>query len=78
MTIIIYVQFWYGLIEISIDLFKRRLVSDLQLVFEDDAGVKHKSNKFKEGDLINWNLDMYVYFEVYLYSKILIDFVQVC
>ncbi|KAH8989024.1 hypothetical protein EDB86DRAFT_3201769 [Lactarius hatsudake] len=33
---------------------------DLELVFKDDAGIKHKSKKIKKGHLIHWNLDIYV------------------
>ncbi|KAN0134700.1 hypothetical protein V8E53_007485 [Lactarius tabidus] len=46
--------------EMSVDFIKRRPKSVLELVFRDDAGVKHKSNKFKEGDLVHWNLDTHV------------------
>ncbi|KAF8266375.1 hypothetical protein EI94DRAFT_1733227 [Lactarius quietus] len=46
--------------EISVDFIKKRPTSDLELVFKDDAGVKRKSNKFKQGDLIHWNLDVYI------------------
>jgi hypothetical protein len=35
----------------------RRPMPVLELVFEDHAGVKHESNKFKQGDPVNWNLD---------------------
>ena len=41
---------------------KRRPKSDLKLILKDDTGVKHKSNKFKKGDLILWNFDMSVHF----------------
>ena len=40
---------------------KRRPKSGLKLVFKDDTGVQHKSNKFKKGDLVLWNLDMSVH-----------------
>ncbi|KAN0134695.1 hypothetical protein V8E53_007480 [Lactarius tabidus] len=43
--------------EISVDFIKRRPRSVLELVFKDEAGVKHKSSKFKEDDLLHWNLD---------------------
>ncbi|KAN0133873.1 hypothetical protein V8E53_008305 [Lactarius tabidus] len=50
--------------EISVDFIKRRPKSALELVFKDDtkddARVKHESNKFKKGDLVLWNIDMYV------------------
>lgn len=39
-------------------------MSILELALEDDAGVKHKSNKFKEGDLVRWSLDTSVRFAV--------------
>ncbi|KAF8269963.1 hypothetical protein EI94DRAFT_869239 [Lactarius quietus] len=44
----------------SVYFIKRRPTSVLQLVFKDDAGVKHQSNKFNQGDPVYWNLDMYV------------------
>ncbi|KAI9457251.1 hypothetical protein BJY52DRAFT_1416883 [Lactarius psammicola] len=46
--------------EIYVDFIKRRPMSDLELVFKDDAGVKHKSDKFKKGALVHWTLDIYV------------------
>ncbi|KAF8257410.1 hypothetical protein EI94DRAFT_1758482 [Lactarius quietus] len=46
--------------EIFVDFIKRRPTSDLELVFKDDAGVKHKSDKFKESVLVHWNFDIYV------------------
>ncbi|KAH9056825.1 hypothetical protein EDB87DRAFT_1164094 [Lactarius vividus] len=46
--------------EISVDFIKTRPTSDLELVFKDDAGVKHKSSKFKNGALVHWDLDIYV------------------
>jgi hypothetical protein len=58
-------QTQYIFVEISVDFIKRRPKSDLELVFKDDAaGVKHKSNKFKKGDLVLWNLDMSVHLRV--------------
>ena len=42
-------------------------MSDLELIFKDEAGVKHKSSKFKEGVLVNWNLDMFVRFAAWYY-----------
>ena len=56
---------------------KKRPKSDLKLVIKDDTGVKHESNKFKEGDLVLWNLDMSVYLRSN-HSRGLIDFGQVC
>ncbi|KAN0134708.1 hypothetical protein V8E53_007493 [Lactarius tabidus] len=50
----------YSPVEISVDFIKRRPKSALELVFRDDADVKHKSNKFKEGDLVHWNIDTVV------------------
>ncbi|KAH9033801.1 hypothetical protein EDB85DRAFT_2274664, partial [Lactarius pseudohatsudake] len=46
--------------EIFVDFIKRRPTSDLELVFKDDAGVKHQSNKFKKSILVHWNIDIYV------------------
>ncbi|KAI9438917.1 hypothetical protein H4582DRAFT_2142025 [Lactarius indigo] len=45
--------------DIYVNFIKRRPTSDLELIFKDDAGVKHKSAKFKKGDLVHWNLDIY-------------------
>ena len=56
---------------------KRRPKSDLKLVFKDDTGVKHRSKKFKKGDLVVWSLDMSVHLRCN-HSRRLIDFVQVC
>ena len=61
--IIISEQTWYGPIEISVDFIKNRPTTILELVFKDEAGVEHKSNKFKEDDLVYWNLDLFVYFK---------------
>ncbi|KAH9022922.1 hypothetical protein EDB84DRAFT_487793 [Lactarius hengduanensis] len=46
--------------DIYVNFIKRRPISDLELVFKDDAGAKHKSVRFKKGDLVHWNLDIYV------------------
>ncbi|KAH9008750.1 hypothetical protein EDB84DRAFT_67071 [Lactarius hengduanensis] len=51
--------------EISVDFIKTRPISDLELVFKDDAGVTHTSNKFKSrlflnSDPVRWNLDIYL------------------
>ncbi|KAI9452683.1 hypothetical protein BJY52DRAFT_1291915, partial [Lactarius psammicola] len=46
--------------EIYVHFIGRRPTSDLELVFKDDASVKHKSDKFKKGDLVHWTLDIYV------------------
>ena len=40
---------------------ERRPKSDLKLVFKDSIGIKHKSNKFKKGDLVIWNFNMSVH-----------------
>ncbi|KAH9033831.1 hypothetical protein EDB85DRAFT_1890104 [Lactarius pseudohatsudake] len=45
--------------EISVDFIKTRPTSDLELVLKDDAGVTHKSDKFKNGALVLWELDIY-------------------
>ena len=34
----------------------------LELIFKDEAGVEYKSSKFKEDDLVHWNLDTSVHF----------------
>ncbi|KAH8988296.1 WD40 repeat-like protein, partial [Lactarius hatsudake] len=46
--------------EIFVDFIEKRPTSDLELVFKDDAGIKHKSNKFKKEIVIHWNADIYV------------------
>ncbi|KAH9165326.1 hypothetical protein EDB89DRAFT_315363 [Lactarius sanguifluus] len=46
--------------EISVDFIKTRPTSDLELVFKDDAGVTHKSNKFKNRVPVHWNVNIYV------------------
>ncbi|KAH9053325.1 hypothetical protein EDB87DRAFT_241935 [Lactarius vividus] len=48
--------------EISVDFIETRPTSDLELVFkdDDDAGTTRKSNKFKNGALVHWNLDIYL------------------
>ena len=51
--------------------------NDLELVFKEDTGIKRKSNKFKKGELVIWNLDMSVHLRGNC-SRRLIDFVQVC
>ena len=33
-----------------------------ELVFKDEAGVKHKSSKFKAGEPVHWNIDTFVHF----------------
>ncbi|KAH9021963.1 hypothetical protein EDB85DRAFT_1895448 [Lactarius pseudohatsudake] len=40
------------------DDIKRRPTSDFELFFKDDAGVTHKSNKFKGSIPTRWNLDI--------------------
>ena len=52
----------YSFVEIFVEFIKRRPTSDLELVFKDDAGVKHKSSKFKNDVLIHWKLKLFVYF----------------
>ncbi|KAH9033823.1 hypothetical protein EDB85DRAFT_2144778 [Lactarius pseudohatsudake] len=47
-------------VEISVDFIKTRPTSDLELVFKDDAGVKYKSNKFKNDTPVLWNPDIHV------------------
>ncbi|KAH8977795.1 hypothetical protein EDB86DRAFT_1031829 [Lactarius hatsudake] len=42
------------------DVIQRHPTSDLELVFKDDAGVIHQSNKFKDSIAIRWNLDIHV------------------
>ncbi|KAH9165320.1 hypothetical protein EDB89DRAFT_314754 [Lactarius sanguifluus] len=45
--------------EISVDFIETRPTSDLELVFKDDAGATRKSDKFKNGALVRWNLNIY-------------------
>ncbi|KAH9054854.1 hypothetical protein EDB87DRAFT_1580223 [Lactarius vividus] len=47
-------------VEISVDFIKTRPTSDLELVFKDDAGVKYKSNKFKNSASVLWKPDIHV------------------
>ena len=42
------------------EFLKIRPTSDLELVFQVDGGVEHKSNKFKKRDLVYWTTDMFV------------------
>ena len=49
----------------------------VNLVFKDDTGVKHESNKFNKGDLAIWNVDMSVPLRSN-HSQRLINIVQVC
>jgi hypothetical protein len=58
----------YSPTDISVDFMKTRPKSVLELVFRDDAGVNHKSNKFKEGNLVHWDLDTFVHFAVSSFS----------
>ncbi|KAH9027816.1 hypothetical protein EDB85DRAFT_94069 [Lactarius pseudohatsudake] len=51
--------------EISVDFIKTRPIFDIELVFKDDAGVTHTSNRFKSrlflnSDLVRWSLDIYL------------------
>ena len=55
---------------------KKHPMSDLKLVFKDDTGVKHESNKFKKGDLVLWDLDLSVHLWCN-HSRWLIGFAQV-
>jgi hypothetical protein len=59
-------------IEIFVDFIKRRPTSVLELVFQDAYGVKHKSRKFKEGDLVHWNFDMSAHFMMSSFSVLFI------
>ncbi|KAI9438904.1 hypothetical protein H4582DRAFT_2075501 [Lactarius indigo] len=49
---------YVNLKEISVDFIETRPTSDLELVFKDNAGVKYKSNKFKNGVPILWEPEM--------------------
>ncbi|KAI9432003.1 hypothetical protein H4582DRAFT_2132524, partial [Lactarius indigo] len=46
--------------EIYVDFVKKRPMSVLELIFKDNAGVKHKSDKFKKGVRVYWTLDIYI------------------
>ncbi|KAH9027786.1 hypothetical protein EDB85DRAFT_2148279 [Lactarius pseudohatsudake] len=51
--------------EISVDFIKKRPISDIELVFKDDAGVTHTSNQFKsrlflKSDPVRWNIGIYL------------------
>ncbi|KAH9052679.1 hypothetical protein EDB87DRAFT_1816200 [Lactarius vividus] len=45
---------------VYIDFVKTRPTSDLKLIFKDDASVKYKSRKFKNGVLVHWDLDIHL------------------
>ncbi|KAI9433200.1 hypothetical protein H4582DRAFT_2061240 [Lactarius indigo] len=51
---------YVNLKEISVDFTETRPTSDLVLVFKDNAGVKYKSNKFKNGVPILWEPEIHV------------------
>ncbi|KAI9432370.1 hypothetical protein H4582DRAFT_1109750 [Lactarius indigo] len=51
---------YVNLKEISVDFIEKRPTSDLELIFKDDAGVKYKSNKFKNGVPILWEPEIHV------------------
>ena len=65
---IIYKQTAYAFVELFVEFIKGRPTSVLQLVLENDGGVVHKSNQFREGDLLHWNLDTFVHFAVSSFS----------
>ena len=67
-SIIVSEQTRYSPVEIIVHFIKRRPTTDLELVFKNEAGFKHRSNKFKEGDLVHWNLDTSVHFKFVLSS----------
>ncbi|KAH9018010.1 hypothetical protein EDB85DRAFT_639157 [Lactarius pseudohatsudake] len=46
--------------EISVDFIKKRPTSDLELVFKDDAGATRKSDKFKNGARVHWDVNIYL------------------
>ncbi|KAH9027831.1 hypothetical protein EDB85DRAFT_94578 [Lactarius pseudohatsudake] len=46
--------------EISVDFIETRPTSDLELVFKVNAGATRKSDKFKDGALVRWNLNIYL------------------
>lgn len=50
--------------EISVYFIKRRPTSILELILEDDAGVKQGSANFLKNDLVHWKLDTSVHFAV--------------
>ena len=69
----------YNSVEIFVDFIESRPTFDLELVFKDDAGVKHKSDKFKKRALVLWNLDMSVHLSDYFHRpQILTDSIQLC
>ena len=73
-SIIIFEHTQYSPVEISVDFIKNRPTSVLELVLKGDTGDKRnsvvlnnlKSRRFKEGDLVHWNLGlgMFAYFVV--------------
>jgi hypothetical protein len=56
-------------VEISVDFINGRPTTVLELIFKDDAAVKHMSNNFKEGDLVHWSLNTFVSFAVLSFSE---------
>ncbi|KAI9433230.1 hypothetical protein H4582DRAFT_2082710 [Lactarius indigo] len=46
--------------EISVDFIEKRPTYDLELIFMDDAGVKYKSNTFKNDTRVWWNPKIHV------------------
>ena len=67
-SVIIYEQTQYSPVEIVVHFIKRRPTTNLELVFKNEVGSQHKSNKFKEGDLVHWNLDTSVHFKFVISS----------
>ena len=72
--IIISEQNRYSFVEVSVDFIKTRPAFDIDLNFEVDASVQYKSNSFKEGELVHWNLDMCVHSAVSLFTDWLIPY----
>jgi hypothetical protein len=60
-TIVISEQTQYISVEIYVDFITGRPTSALKLVFKDHAGIEHKSNKFKQSELVHWNIDLSVH-----------------
>lgn len=51
----------YSFVEVSVDFIKRRPPFDIDLVFKADSGALYESNRFKGGDLVHWNLGLFVH-----------------
>ena len=54
----------HRIVEIFVEFIRGPPPSSFELAFVSDGGVMQRSSRFKEGDLVHWNLDMYVHLTV--------------